>query len=611
MTDDVPIISDRMSIGKAKSVQKDSVGVGRWQRRSVGEGRFVVATLAVAALSVLALWGLWRHANAAAESSAASYGPTVRVGVVADATHVRMIAYGAFDLLSSAGRVVFTCAGSNVLRLTSVEGQSAASYYYVVVFELEKRRKPDAYFLLAQLRDKYKVGSEVLEVTQRLVLPQDRVGMGERLVVAVGPFDDLKLADQWRQYYSDPRIAQQWRQHFNGLRLTEEHKKTLLQAYRVYVVKDTSKRAGAEIHLYDHSDRLLARLKDSLTIRLKDEKQVVAAEVLKSPTAGWGLLARTSPRYRGSMEIRLNNQGRLTAVNTLSLEEYVNGIVPSEISGGAPYEALKAQAIAARSEAYHKLGLDHHINDLYDFCPHTHCQKYLGVEEQTLASMRAVAETRGQVLVFGRQVIDAVYCHSCGGVSADSTDVWRSSDLPFFQSAYDRRFWRKANLSDERAAEVWLRSQPDVYCNPSQPRFLDYAKKYFRWVRRIDGAALQRIINRERNIGQILDVQVAERTESGRVRVLRVVGSKGSIRFTGSESICAALNDLPSSFFVLEVDPDTAPPHAVKSLTIQGGGFGHGVGMCQMGAYMMATRGWLCPDILQHYYPGTSIGRVY
>jgi len=574
-----------MAIARARLVRPSPVDAARWQRRNAGEGRFAALTLAVITALVVAAWGVWRFVGDAVAESVTSDGPQVRVGVVGDSTHVRVIAYGAFDLMSSAGRTVFTCAGPNVLRFSAVGGQAGTFYYYVVVTEFDKRKKPEARRLLGQLRDVLKVGMEILEVSDRLALPRDRAALRDCLLVAIGPFDDLKLADQWNRYLS--------------------------QTYRSYIVKDTSKRASGEIQLFDHSDRLLARMKDSLSIRLKDDKQLLSVEPLQSPAAGWSLLKRTSPRYRGTLEIRLNDRGRLTAINTLPLEEYIKGVVPSEIGGQSPYESLKAQAIAARSEAYHKLGLEHHINDLYDFCGKVHCQNYLGVEEQTVASVRSVEETRGQVLVYGDQVIDAVYCHSCGGVSADSRDVWKSGNYPFYQAVYDRRFWRSSNLSSERSTDAWLSSRPDVFCNPDQRGFPDYAKKYFRWTRRMEGAALQRAVADAQNVGQVLNLEVVERAESGRVRVLRVVGSKGSVRFTGSEKICALFNNLPSSFFVLSVENDAAAPHAVKSVTIRGGGFGHGVGMCQMGAYMMAKRGYLCADILAHYYPKTTIRKIY
>lgn len=557
-------------------------------RRLWRAGRIVLlAASVVLAVGLAAV--LWGHLGAgylAFASAAGSEGPTVRVGIVRDSTHVRVICYGPFDILSSAGRPVFTCAGANVLRLSAVGGQPGKFYYYVVVAEFDKRDKPKAQHLLGQLREALKVGMEILETSSRLAQPKERAAQGKTLLVAVGPFDDLNLADQWKQYLA---------RSYGG----------------VYIAKDTSKRATGEIHVFDRRDKLLARMKDSVAVRPKDGTDVLTVEALKT-TTGWAAKRRTTSRYRGSLEILLNGQGRLTAIDTLSVEEYVKGVVPSEIGGSAPPEALKAQAIAARSEALHKLGLDHHLADMFDFCAGPHCQTYHGVDDQTAASTKAVDDTRGQVLTYNRRVIDAVYCHSCGGVSADSRDVWRSGNYPFYQAAVDRRSWRSSpRLSNERRAADWLRIRPDVFCNADQRGFPDYAKRYFRWTRTLSGPKLERQIHGFRDVGRILDIQVLERAESGRVRRIRVVGSKESVRYTMMHNICMVLGDLPSPFFVLEAQHDPRTPHAITSLTIRGGGFGHGVGLCQMGAYMMARRGYSAQSILIHYYPETRLGKAY
>jgi len=571
---------------RAKTIREEPTPGSPWHRDTPRQGRFAALSLSAAGLAVVLIWGVWRHACAAAEPAIPPAGPPVQIGVVADSTHVRIIAYGGFDILSSAGGAVFTCAGPNVLRFSASAGPPDASFYYVGAAGFEKRQKPYAHRMLGQLRDALKVGMEILLTSDKLAFPRGRPGQGDRLLVCVGPFNDIKLAEQWQQY--------------------------LARTYPAYIIRDASKRAMSEIHLYDHTNRLLARMKDSVTIRLKDDKQTLTAEPLESSATAWPTQRRTGNRYHGTLEIHLNDQGRLTAINALSLEEYINGVVPSEIGGSAPEASLKAQAIAARSEAFHKLFSEHHGNDLFDFCDKTHCQAYHGVEDQAAASLGAVAATRGLVLTYADQVVDAVYCHSCGGVSADSTDVWRSTNYPFYQAACDRRFGRSSpNLASERQAESWISSRPDVFCNSDQRGFPDYARKYFRWVRTLDGASLQRLINNHQNVGQILDVQIAERAESGRVRVLRVVGSKGSFKFTGIENVCTILNDPPSSFFVLDVEHEKANPYAVKSLTIRGGGFGHGVGLCQMGAYMMGTRGYAFEEILAHYYPKTSLRKAY
>ncbi|MBM3334635.1 SpoIID/LytB domain-containing protein [Candidatus Sumerlaeota bacterium] len=559
----------------------------RWYRQARRQSRSVTFALSIAALSAAAVWALWRYAGTATQSGYPHSGPTVRIGVVADSTHLRVIMYGAFDIISSAGRAVFTCAGPNVLRFSASVGQPATSYYYVIVEEYGRSQKSLAYRRLAQWCEALKVGMEILEGSSNLVAPKSRAALADRLLVAIGPFDDVRLAEQWEQ--------------------------SLLQRKSgVYMVKDTSKRAASEIHLFDPTDRLLARMKDSVSIRLKDERQVFAVEAIKSDP-GWAKQKRTTPCYRGTLELHLNEQGRLTACNCLPLEDYVNGVVPSEIGGWAPSEALKAQAIAARSEAMHKLDGEHHSGDLYDFCGKVHCQLYRGIEDQSAASLTAAAETRGLVLSYDGRIVDTVYHHSCGGVSAGGPEVWRSANHPFFRVAFDdRSLWRfSANLSAERQTEAWLAARPDVFCNSDQRQFPEYARKYFRWTRRIEGSSLERSVNDRHNVGQILDLQVVRRGQSGRVGALRIVGSKSSILYTGVDNVCAVLNDLPSSFFTLHIEHETQSPRRVKSVTVNGGGFGHGVGMCQMGAYMMAMRRYSCETILAHYYQGTRIARAY
>ena len=561
--------------------------VVHWRRQVNRQWRSATLPLFVAALAVVAVWALWCYAGTAVQSGYPPSGPTVRIGVVADAAHVRVIMYGPFDIISSAGRAVFTCAGSNVLRFSSSVGQPATSSFYVVIEEFGRSQKSLAYGGLAAWREVLKAGMVLLEGSSSLVAPKSRSALADRLLVAIGPFDDVRLAEQWEQSLQQRKSG-------------------------VYVVKDTSKRAASEIQLFDLTDRFLARMKDSVSIRLKDALQVVAVEPI-TPGVGWATQKRTTPCYRGTLDIRLNERGRLTACNCLPLEEYINGVVPSEIGGWAPFEALKAQAIAARSEALHKLDGEHHLGDLYDFCGKVHCQLYRGIEDQTAASLAAVAETRGLVLSYKGQIVDAVYHHSCGGVSAGGPDVWRSDNYPFFRVAYDdRSLWRfSANFSSERQADTWLAARPDVFCNSDQRQFPEYARKYFRWTRRIEGSWLERSVNDHHNVGQILDLQVARRGESGRVGALRIVGSKSSILYTGVDNVCAALNDVPSSFFTLHVEYESQSPRRVKSVIVNGGGFGHGVGMCQMGAYMMAMRRYSCETILAHYYQGTRSAQAY
>lgn len=568
-----------------QSNTKPVVRVHRGRRYLSPRARRVAAPIAVGAMALALVLALRCAGTATEDGDTTAQGPEVRIGIVTNATHHRVIAYGAFDILSSAGRAVFTCAGASVVRLSAVDGQPGTYYYYVVAADYPESQKRQARRLLAHLREILKVGMEILPTSERLAQPRSLAGRGDRLMVAVGPFDDLQLAEQWRSYLS--------------------------RTYKSYIVKDTSKRATGEIHLYDGHDKLLARMKDSVTIRMKDPRLPMTVDRIPGLSKGWASNKPTNPAYRGLLEIRLNDDGRLTAVNVLSMEDYIKGVVPSEIGGTAPFEAQKAQAIAARSEAIHKLGTDRHPGELYDFCDNWHCQTFHGIKDQTASSVRAVGETRGIVLVHGGEVIDAVYCHSCGGVTAHSRDVWKSGDYTYFAAAFDRRYWRsEPKLGTERAAGNWLRSSPDVFCNPNQRGFPDYAKKYFRWTKQYDKVGLERRLNSYADFGQILDLQVLERADSGRVRMLRVVGSKRSLRYTGVDNICRVLG-LNSSFFVFTKEHESQAPRPIRSLTIHGGGFGHGVGLCQMGAYMMAIRGYSYNQILGRYYPTTSLGKAY
>ena len=550
-------------------------------------GRWRLPALLLVLLAALALppcTATGRAASAPAAPAIPPTGPTVRVGVIRDAANLRVMAYGAFDIMSSADRVVFTCPGTSVLRLEAVGGERGTFYYYTVVADYDPKDKALAHQLLGQLRQILKVGMEVLESSPHLTRPKDRTP-GERLLVAVGPFDDLALAEQWKDY--------------------------LLQAYPAYIVRDTSKRATGEIHLYDGHNQLLARMKDSLFFRTKDPSQTLSVDALPSTSGNWAMANRTRPRFRGQLEIRLNDEGHLTATDVVSLEEYVKGVVPSEIGGLCPLEALKAQAVAARSEALFKLRLDRHPGQMYDFCDTTHCQVYRGLDDQTGHSARWVEETAGQVLVNGAEVVDAVYSHSCGGVTASSADIWRGSKYTSFRTSYDGRAASAPNLADERAAANWLNSQPDVFCNCNQPGFPEYAKKYFRWSREVTGATLRRNANARKKIGDVTGLRVTDRAASGRARELTVTGTGGTLKIVGAYEIADFLGELPSAFIVLQPGYAAKPPRAIERLTIRGGGFGHGVGMCQMGAMSMAQHGYKYDQILRHYYPTAAVRKAY
>ena len=327
--------------------------------------------------------------------------------------------------------------------------------------------------------------------------------------------------------------------------------------------------------------------------------------VIEPPGAASGGAFQLGDRiYRGALSLQ-PVRGRITAVNEVLIDDYLKGVLPAEIGGEAPVEALKAQAIAARSEVVQKLESRRHASDGYDLCDGVHCMAYKGMKPETAVANGAVAATAGQVLTVNGKVLDAVYHNVCGGVTAPAEDVWDGDPIPGLAGVYDTRGGRGVgDLSSDGALARFLASEPaTVYCSPSNPEYPSYARKYFRWEREMGTDELERRCG----VGRIRDIVVVERRPSGRVRSLRIVGDKAS-KTVLKELPIRNLLDLWSGMFVMRTVKSQG---FVAGASFTGGGNGHGVGMCQMGARTMATRGMDNEQILGHYFPGAQITRIY
>ncbi|MCX7018257.1 MAG: SpoIID/LytB domain-containing protein [bacterium] len=312
----------------------------------------------------------------------------------------------------------------------------------------------------------------------------------------------------------------------------------------------------------------------------------------------------SSKRYRGSLVLQ-SRRGGFDVINDLDIDDWLKGVLPAEIGASSPVEALKAQAVAARSEAVHKLARPPHAAEGYDFCTGVHCQAYKGMTDEGTISNAAVDGTRGIVLTVNGQVIDAVYHNVCGGATSSADDVWDGPPEPGIVPVFDSRSARGApNLaSDEAMARFINDASMDIFCNSSQPGYPNYAKKYFRWQKTLSAAELERVCG----VGRVRDVVVTERRASGRVRKLRIEGERGS-RTVEKELPIRNMFNLWSGLFVVRV---LRSGNTVQSATFTGAGNGHGAGLCQMGARTMGFMGYSFTDILGHYYRGTRLERVY
>ncbi|MBN1548535.1 MAG: SpoIID/LytB domain-containing protein [Syntrophaceae bacterium] len=320
--------------------------------------------------------------------------------------------------------------------------------------------------------------------------------------------------------------------------------------------------------------------------------------------------------YPETVRFELDNGGKLTVVNVLPIETYLLGVVPSEMSAKLHVEALKAQAVAARSELLSKLGIVH-ASDPFDVCADVHCQVYSGLTRRTVKSDKAIKATTGLVLFYNGHICDAVYSAVCGGHGESAQHVW-GNQAPYLQGRYDcpARFNPAYGLTSETDVQQWIDDRPRVYCNTLHrhcPEGLAYTQKYFRWEVPYTQEELQSIVRRKtgRDLGWILDILPVQRGVSGRITKLAVIGSVDSVEVSGELEIRKMLSEntlWSSCFYVERRGPEGLPP---TGFLIKGAGWGHGVGMCQTGAAMMALTGKKYHDILTHYYPGAQIRRIY
>jgi SpoIID/LytB domain protein len=316
--------------------------------------------------------------------------------------------------------------------------------------------------------------------------------------------------------------------------------------------------------------------------------------------------------YPDCLRLELDSSGKLALVNEVPAETYIAGVIPAEMSASFPLEALKAQAVAARSELFAKIGLIHR-SEPFDVCADVHCQAYAGLSRKAPTTDRAAEETRGLIL-WKDGVCDAVYSAVCGGHTESSVMVW-GGDKPYLEGIYDGSEWLEwyGSLQKERHVTRWIADVPQADCNTADLNApgLDYTKKYFRWEVRIGQAELRDLLANKSGIriGDIQNLEPLERGVSGRITKLKLTGTQGESIIPGELAIRKALSasTLWSSCFTVSTEGGDPP----QTFVIKGAGFGHGVGMCQTGAAVMALDGRRFDKILKRYYHGASLKRIY
>lgn len=309
--------------------------------------------------------------------------------------------------------------------------------------------------------------------------------------------------------------------------------------------------------------------------------------------------------YPGTLRVQPNAYGTFTLVNKVPIEAYLRGVVPHEIGADAPYPAVEAQAIIART--YVLRNLRRFEIDNYELCASTECQVYKGIGETWDRSDRAIVATAGKVLTYNNELIDALYSSTTGGITAPFQDMWNGADRPYLTAVLDS------------VSNVWDLSRDSLDNEQNFRRFITLDKGFneegwdvFRW-REVSSLAqmnknlkdyLQEKQHPQANFQTIQTVEVVERSNAGRAIAVNVTTDRGSVRLVKDEILRAFWAPL-STFFYLE--RMYGEDKSFKGYVFVGGGFGHGVGLSQSGSHRLAKLGWTSDRILKFYYPGTEI----
>lgn len=337
--------------------------------------------------------------------------------------------------------------------------------------------------------------------------------------------------------------------------------------------------------------------------------------------------------FRGTLKLLANN-GKIWAINELPVEDYLESVISSEMSATSSLPLLMAHAVISRSwlmsQMENKARLntqerhgnafirwyDHTDHTLFNVCADDHCQRYQGITMETSPNVaEAIRRTRGEILTYGSEICDARFSKCCGGAMEEFQYCWADTPKPYLKAIGDTESGQIPDLTIEENARQWILSEPESFCNTKDKRILsqvlnDYDQEttdFYRWHVSYQQAQLSELVNRKLGVylGTITDLVPLKRGKSGRIYELKIVGSKQTIVVGKELEIRRALSEshLYSSAFVVDKHDGV--------FDIHGAGWGHGVGLCQIGAAVMGDQGYSYDTILKHYYPGAQIEKAW
>ena len=356
-------------------------------------------------------------------------------------------------------------------------------------------------------------------------------------------------------------------------------------------------------------------------------------------------------KFKGELKIIVEGE-QLTAINVISIEEYLTSVISSEMSATASLELLKAHAVISRSWLLNKLRIendklkntmpsnsaanpqfsilnsqfikwyDHEAHKNFDVCADDHCQRYQGITRaSTPQAIEAVSATRGEVLMYKGAICDARFSKCCGGAFEEFQNCWENVKHPYLIRQRDSKTEKQLpDLTIEAEADKWIRTSPVAFCNTQDKKILsqvlnNYDQEtadFYRWKVSYSQQELSELIHQRSGIdfGQIIDLIPVERGTSGRLVRLKIVGTLRTLIIGKELEIRRTLSTshLYSSAFVVDKEYGDELP---SRFILTGAGWGHGVGLCQIGAAVMGEQGYKYEEILSHYYPGSTLEKQY
>ena len=353
--------------------------------------------------------------------------------------------------------------------------------------------------------------------------------------------------------------------------------------------------------------------------------------------------------FSGTLKLVVDEE-KIIAINILPVEEYLTSVISSEMNANSSMELLKAHAVVSRSWLFAQIEkrkalsgkdegffsftktkeeyirwYDREDHTIFDVCADDHCQRYQGITKATNATVaEAVKATRGRLLMYDKKICDARYSKCCGGATEEFENCWENTHYPYLSSIRDTDKEENLPLPDltkEEEAERWIRKAPKSFCDTHDKKILsqilnNYDQEttdFYRWKVRYTQTELAELIrtNTKSDYGDIIDLIPVQRGPSGRICKLKIVGTLKTFTIGKEMEIRRVLSDshLFSSAFV--VDKGEVKEGIPQNFILSGAGWGHGVGLCQIGAAVMGEKGYSYEEILLHYYKGAEIRKFY